>query len=116
MAKKRHGNSKIDWLRVERLKSAGHSWEHIAYMSGYEGDHNKLRSQYHQRKYLIGVKEAKAAAQLPWPEVEKCPNSQSSWGPGFWHMNVKVSESKPIKVPRGDHELFSDRPSSAGWV
>lgn len=111
----KHGNAKIDWLRVERLYNANHTWKHIAYMIDYKPGADKLRAQFHARKQSKRVKEAKAFNAMPWPKVEKCPNRKSSWGPGFAHMNVKERTGTPRFVQSGDPEYFSRQPSSAGW-
>lgn len=115
---KLHGNTKVDWARVERLKDAGgKTWEQIAKAVNYDGTPMTLKSSYHSRKQMLAKRYEKTMLhRTGWPKIEKCPNRKSSWGPGFAWMNVKESTRLPIFVGFGDRELFSAQPSSAGML
>lgn len=103
---------KIDWKKVERLKEAGHSWEHIAYLARYWGTGESLKCSYYSWRKRVADRNESA---LSWPVPTEDPKDAANW-PDYSTENLNLRTGRPVIAPKRRVAVYSDQPSSAGFA
>lgn len=102
----------IDWKKIELLKSAGHSWEKIAYLARYWGTGDSLKASY----YTYCKRTADRNERLnAFPKPDTDPNNPDNW-PDFSGENLNLRTGRPVIAPTRSVSKASEYGSTMAWA